>query len=380
MDLIKKSYPISALDPGMIVAEDISIQDGLGITIFSVSEGTSLTDAIIKKLKQHGIGFINIYTGAFGSEVDSFSDDEMAFISALPVVEAKGLLDNKLKSALLDNIRAFFEIAKIHGMLDTDLKYRAAKSLDATVDTLINIVLNAYGKKLHVTDMKSYDDYIFHHSLSVATLSLAIGKELGLGFWILRKLGRAAIMHDIGKMKLSEELLLKSDTFTSQDYALVKEHSQLGATQLRQLGINDTDIRDAVLHHHEKYNGTGYPSKLLGEKIPLFSRIISIADVFDALTSHRPHREALSTPANVIEIIMSEANVSFDLKIVQAFLAIIDIYPINSMVSLSDDRMAFVHARSRHPLRPIVKILDTGEEIDLSEREYLSLVITELRG
>ena len=387
MELLKKGYPISELELDMIVADDISVKDPLGVELFSIAEGTSLTKTLIEKLGKHNIHFVNIYTGSFGEEATSnieelefLSDSDLAFISALPTEETKKFMDNKIKSILLENIRSSFETAKTNAPIDSNTRYRVAKNIDDTVDMLINMLATNPESKIHVSDIKSYDDYVFHHCLSVATLSLAIGKEMGFGFWILRKLGRAAVMHDIGKMKLSESLLLKSDTFTPQDYLIVKEHSQFGANQIRKLGIADNDIRDAILHHHEKYNGTGYPSKLVGDKIPLFSRIISVADVFDALTSQRPHRDALHSQSDVIEIIMSETNVSFDMKVVQAFLNILDIYPVGSMVSLSDNRMAFVHAKGRHPLRPVIKIIDTGEQLDLGELRNLKLVITEIKG
>ena len=148
----------------------------------------------------------------------------------------------------------------------------------------------------------------------------------------------------------------------------------MGANFLKQESIGNEELWDSVKYHHEKVDGSGYPKGLKYKEIPLFSRIISVADVYDALTSYRPYREPMRPPANAVELLMSETGTAFDFDVVQAFMKRIELYPDGSTVQLSDNRFGRVIG-NRNPMRPKLKIVGSEEVVDLAALGNLHLVI-----
>jgi len=135
------------------------------------------------------------------------------------------------------------------------------------------------------------DEYsTHHHSTNVAMFSTILGKTTGIPSGDLIHLTCAALMHDIGKVRIDEKILLKSSSLDEDEYEQVKTHSEAGYEILKTNGVTNPKVLDAVLHHHEKLDGKGYPSGLRGKRIPKFARIIGMCDVFDALTTRRTYR------------------------------------------------------------------------------------------
>ena len=176
-------------------------------------------------------------------------------------------------------------------------------------------------------------------------------------------------------MMVPKSIIGKPSALTPAEFLEIKKHPEQGAKYLRTEFIGNQELWDAVTCHHEKHDGTGYPRGLKGNDIPVFSKIIAVADVYDALTSFRSYRDPMRPPANAIELIMSEAETSFDLDIVKAFIKRIELYPIGTVLHLSDKRIGVV-VGNRNPMRPAVKILDTGTIVDLTTFENLHLVIS----
>lgn len=135
------------------------------------------------------------------------------------------------------------------------------------------------------------DEYsTHHHSTNVAIFSTIIGKSIGIGKSDLFDLTYAGLMHDIGKIRIDQMLLLKPSALDDHEYELVQNHSSYGVEILQNNGIENQKILDAIRYHHEKLNGKGYPDQLRGKRIPKFARIIGMCDVFDALTTRRTYR------------------------------------------------------------------------------------------
>lgn len=144
---------------------------------------------------------------------------------------------------------------------------------------------------LYALDMK--DHYTYGHSMRVAFYSLTLGREMGLNTSELYNLELASLFHDIGKIGVPDQILLKPERLNEDEYAQMKSHPEKSAEILK--GFKDfEEVAKIVRHHHERYDGRGYPSRLKGEDIPLYSRIILISDTFDAMTSSRPYRKGLS--------------------------------------------------------------------------------------
>ncbi|MCK5534411.1 response regulator [bacterium] len=163
------------------------------------------------------------------------------------------------------------------------------------------------------------DSYTSGHSERVTMFSIIIAKELGLNETSKRNIQLAGLLHDIGKIGVSKEILTKKERLTREDWIEIHQHPIMGATILIPIKQLKTVI-PGIRHHHERYDGNGYPDKLQGPEIPLFARIIAVADTFDALTSERPYRGKLSEEMAVKEIERCSGS-QFDPDIVKAFLS-----------------------------------------------------------
>jgi HD-GYP domain-containing protein (c-di-GMP phosphodiesterase class II) len=166
--------------------------------------------------------------------------------------------------------------------------------------------------------LELYDPYTKGHSEHVAEISRKISVELGMDEKESKKIYWAGLVHDVGKILVPINILGKDGSLTREEFDIMKMHPVWGASVL-ETGEELEDIVAAVRHHHEFWNGEGYPQAMSGEKIPLMSRIISIADAFDAMTSDRPYRKALSKEIAILEI-EKNAGKQFDPAIAQVFL------------------------------------------------------------
>ncbi len=168
--------------------------------------------------------------------------------------------------------------------------------------------------------LEAKDEYIHGHSRRVGGYAVAIGRRMGLDEISLEQLRLAAFLHDVGKIGTPEQILLKPGSLSSEEHAVMRLHPRRGARMLT--GIADMErVADAVLHHHEHFDGTGYPNLLRGDQIPILSRIILVADAYDALTSPRPFRAACAH-IEAIEQLEKAAGSQFDPEVVHAFTGI----------------------------------------------------------
>jgi putative nucleotidyltransferase with HDIG domain len=164
------------------------------------------------------------------------------------------------------------------------------------------------------------DPYTSGHSVRVADISVKIGKALGMSKDKINELELAALFHDIGKIGIPDNVLLKPGKLSESEYKIIKSHPQIGASILKDIDYLE-NILPMIIHHHEKYSGGGYPSGLKGDDIPLESRIIALSDSYDAMTSDRPYRRGMSHESAISEIIKHKG-IQFDPSIVDAFMEI----------------------------------------------------------
>lgn len=159
------------------------------------------------------------------------------------------------------------------------------------------------------------------HSERVSALAEEIGREIGLEETDLRSLRLSALLHDIGKIGVPDAILRKPGPLDEQEWMVIRKHPQIGYDILQNIPFLNPAL-DAILHHHEKYNGKGYPAGISGDAISLPARILAVVDVYDALTSHRPYRPAFP-PEKALEMIRDEAGQQFDPEVVQALVSIL---------------------------------------------------------
>ena len=172
------------------------------------------------------------------------------------------------------------------------------------------------------TAIEAKDPYTEGHVERVASYALTLGKEVRLAPWELLALRKAAILHDVGKIGVDESILLKPGSLTEEEFNQLKTHTIIGERICRPLGQNRV-ILEVIRHHHERYDGKGYPDGLAGEDIPIAARIMAVVDAYDALTSDRPYR-ARRSQEQAVEILKQEAGKQFDPKIATAFISLLE--------------------------------------------------------
>ncbi len=285
-------------------------------------------------------------------------------------------------SSINQEIRAE-AITGIHQMADNFMnseKGITRQDVDEISDTTQKLINNLSSNKdilVNIADIKMYDDYTYHHSLSVAIMAIAIGLELGFNNFMLSELGTAGLMHDIGKVSVPIDIINKPGKLTPEEFEIVKMHPVYAAQHLKERNIVSENIYKGIIQHHEKIDGSGYPYHLKGREIHPYARILAVADVYDALTSNRPYRTP-NPPNEAIEYIMAGMETQFDENILRAFLRKVAPFPTGSIVQLSNGECGCViKNHPNNPLRPIISIIDTNKCYDLSEQEELfNIVIT----
>ena len=166
------------------------------------------------------------------------------------------------------------------------------------------------------------DKYTSGHSQRVSNIALMISRKLDITREYIDKLVLAGLVHDIGKMGIKESVLTKRDKLTDEEYAHISAHSVIGESILRMV-IDDREILQIVRNHHERYDGSGYPDGLSGEDIPLGARILAVADTYDAMTSDRPYRKALSRETALAEL-KEQSGIQLDPAVVEVFCVMAD--------------------------------------------------------
>ena len=169
------------------------------------------------------------------------------------------------------------------------------------------------------TAIDKRDNYTHLHSENVKYYSLEIGKVYGLNEKKLEHLEMSALLHDFGKVGIPDKVLLKQGKLSLEEFEIIRSHPAIGGKLLSNIKMMPKEVIDGVVCHHEKYNGSGYPKGLKDGQIPLFGRIIAVADVYDALTTARPYKDPWPK-SKVINILIKEKDQSFDSEIVNAFL------------------------------------------------------------
>jgi putative two-component system response regulator len=203
------------------------------------------------------------------------------------------------------------------------------------------------GFLLAITDaLEAKDEYTRGHAQRVSGYATAIGRRLELDAATLEQLSLAAFLHDIGKIGTPDSIFLKPGTLTGEERAVMQHHSQCGARLLREI-TDMEDVACSVLHHHEHFDGTGYPHALRGEQIPLMSRIILVADAYDAMTNPRAFREAWDHEA-ALEQLRKRSGAQFDPVVVQAFSEINTSLQSPSVISVDLTSVALPAAPSTH--------------------------------
>ncbi|BCV34820.1 MULTISPECIES: HD-GYP domain-containing protein [Shewanella] len=225
----------------------------------------------------------------------------------------------------------------------------------ALADNMIESVMLDSDAMKCISALRSKDAYLLEHSVNVAFLLITFGKYLKLDREMLRQLAIGGILHDIGKIKVDNKILHKPGKLTPEEFEHMKLHQVYAIEIMEQAKGLSQVSKDVCLMHHEKLDGRGYPRGLTGDALPLHGRMSCIVDIYDALTATRCYKEAMS-PAAAFKILLSLTPFHLDESLVYEFIRCIGVYPVGSLVQLSDGRVGIVwESKDRDVLHPIVK-------------------------
>lgn len=242
------------------------------------------------------------------------------------------------------------------------------------IGNLIDDILTNKSVFVNIMDLKSADTYHYYHAVNVSILSLVIGQARGYNYKQLSYLGTGAVLHDIGIVLLPKPISSRAESdLGSEERRIYRAHAQLGFELLKSLRDVDAFSKNIVFGHHEQVDGKGYPRGLTGDQIHEMVKIVSVCDAYDELTSSLGGRKRIPS-YQAIEYLKANEGTKFDASVVEDFVSRIAAFPVGSLVLLSSGARAVVVRQNKgFPTRPVVRLADTKETIDLLKE--VSLVV-----
>lgn len=351
--------PIGCIRETMVLGKSIYGSDGQLL----LTKGTVLNDKYKSTIRQ--LGFSGVYIK------DNLSDE----------IEIESVITDELRRKTIAKVKDVF-LAVDDSIGSRDEKINELRNI---VDTIMKELLANENLMINMIDLKFFDEYTYQHSVNVGILAMVIGVAYGLKKQDIYNLGLSALLHDIGKVFIDKDILNKPGRLTDEEYEIMKKHPKLGYEYLKNNFHLPTLVNLGSLDHHEKVDGTGYPNGKVGDEISLFGKIISLVDVYDALTSERPYRSAL-LPSEAVEYLMGGTDTYFDHEIIKIFTTVVAPYPLGTCIKLSNGYSGIVVENFPYAsLRPKVKAFRYMERdvepfiIDLScDKNYLNTTIEKI--
>lgn len=338
---------IKQLRPGMVLDKDVeTIKTGISL----LNSGAVLNKKNITLIEKNKIEYINILEKA---------DDTDRFV----IIEDKEFKRKHEKltketELILNNVRLGKKVI--------------LTEISETVDDLIDELTENNNILGRLRGLKDADEYTFGHSLNVCMLSTMVGKWLNYSDVELKRLSFAGLFHDIGKQKISLDIINKPSNLTDKEFEIIKKHTIYGYNILTDtVGLNK-NVSLGALQHHEREDGSGYPFGLKSNKIHEFAKIIAVCDVFDAMTSKRVYKDKES-PFIVAELLNKNSFGMLDPRITFEFLNNISKFYIGNVVKLNNGMVGeIIYMYNNTPTRPIVKV--KNEFIDLFKKRELQII------
>lgn len=340
-----RRIPLRYLQENSITAMDIYNPNGKLL----ICKGMKIDKNMIELLNKNKILYIYIMDESRQDIIDDVISPELR------------------REAVLELKRMCYEFSNL-----TSIK-KCKETNNVYIDRILNLVnriIDELLKKNSLTieqiDIRDFENQYFQHSVNVAIISLIIGIELNYDIDKLRRLGIAAILHDLGYAFLPKEIIYKSTKLSNEEEEIVKTHSEKGYNYLSLYTDISREVLLPILYHHEKIDGTGYPRGIKGNRINEYSKIIAIIDFYDKLINSEVILQS-DLPNNILEKIMAYIGSAFDYKIVEVFYKKVIPFLKGTMLKLSNGDIVLVEGTiNGFPARPIVRVIqsDNTEKIN----------------
>ena len=335
---------VGFLEAGMVAARNVHSAEGRLL----VTKDTVLSEAMVANIQKTSLGSIYVRNPLFQD------------IEAEEVVTE----DNRRKAVMaLKSAITAYQKTKV---LDIQPLKKVLREL------VVEIIRNR-DSMIHQLDMRTYQDYIYAHSVNTCVLSVLIAVNLDYPEGKLTDLALGTMLHDIGMMMLPDALLMKMGNLTPEESKQVQQHPEDGFNILRTVREIPITVAHIAYQHHERVDGKGYPRNLTADKILEFAKVAAVADTFDALVSDRPYRKGM-VPHEAYEVMMALADSYVDRDILHLFLTHVAIYPVGAVVQLDNGQHGVVtKVLPRLQTRPQVRLLTDQQGNLLSEQTEIDL-------
>lgn len=352
----KKKILLAQAVPGMVVAADIFSKDGNLI----IARDMPLTDNSIARLEFHSILELTIYDTTYYLNSNVYSQEE-TYIEKVKKSESFHRFHQAYQNTMVDLKDSLDGVVYQQKEIDADQLLTDTTKILNQCDSNTDLL-----HMLHC--VRDYDDSTYIHCLNVALICNIIGKWLHFSTEDLETITLCGLLHDIGKLAVPQQIILKPAKLTVEEYNTVKTHTIRGYNLLKNQHINNR-IKHTALMHHERCDGSGYPYGFHSEQIDSFAKLVAIADVYDAMTCARVYRGPLC-PFEVLSIFESEGYSKYDPQYFMTFLEAIAQTYINNTVKLSNNMIGEVVLINKLDLsRPVIKV--RNQFIDLSKNKEL---------
>lgn len=370
-----RMLPVTQLESGMRLARTVLDREGNVL----LEAGITLQRAHILRLTRHGI--TSVYTTS--GELDGVAVDEpitqevrqRAYKSVMGFTESLKSQISML-GAPEDTAEDLESIPRLVQEADVSMPENVMRAVRQAVEVMLEDIMDQPSVGVGLIDLKSLDDPVdstLNHSIQVATLSLVVGRILGLSSQCLSQLGTGAILHDIGKTLIPSSVLLKPSSLDPAEWRLMAQHPSMGFEVLRKTSGLSIWSAHVALEHHERVDGEGYPRGLEKGKTGLYSRICAVCDVYDAMVSPRVYKPSLH-PSEALRHLRENRGSLYDSRVVEALTQVVAPYPLGSVVILNTGEMATVEKIHLQTLDlPQVSAFQDGDGRQYSEAKTYDL-------
>ena len=359
--------PVNQLQPGMYVLAIASQTGAMEIAQTGLVTNRQQVDALIRR----GVLTVRVDLARSklpGIEQVVFPSPSHNAGSARPAGSGEG---RELKIR-----RLYQEARELQGKFIRHLK--AGEPIDITplaavAEEMVDTMFTHGDAMLCLARIRAKDAYLMEHSMNVAILLANFGRYLGLERNVLKELTLGGLLHDVGKIMTPDEVLNKPGKLTDEEFGVMRQHVVHSYDILSNTaGITPTMLEVAA-NHHERLDGTGYPQRLKGDQLSLYTRMSGIVDVYDAVTADRVYKQGMQ-PTQAFRILLKGINQHFDAELVTKFIKCMGVYPVGTLVQLSNQRLAVVMQRNeQQPLKPVVKVIYHATQRHYLEVQWLDL-------